>query len=136
MRAPFLELREKIGQFRDGVDSSLVALQNGLRQRTEASLAREVLELLLDAFHVVSKVGNLIKELPNVPADESNGEVNAVEKSPLSNGTSPQHLETGTNERETQSLLLERIASEMNRLKFYIARAQDLPFIQNLEKRI
>uniref|UniRef100_A0A7N0RJ27 COG complex component COG2 C-terminal domain-containing protein n=1 Tax=Kalanchoe fedtschenkoi TaxID=63787 RepID=A0A7N0RJ27_KALFE len=74
MRAPLLELREKIGQFRDGVDSSLVALQNGLRQRTEASLAREVLELLLDAFHVVSKVENLIKELPNVLADESNGE--------------------------------------------------------------
>uniref|UniRef100_A0A7N0VGM5 Conserved oligomeric Golgi complex subunit 2 n=1 Tax=Kalanchoe fedtschenkoi TaxID=63787 RepID=A0A7N0VGM5_KALFE len=136
MRAPLLELREKIEQFRDGVESSLVALQNGLRQRTEASSAREVLELLLDTFHVVSKVEKLIKELPNVPADKSNGEMNAAEKDPLSNGTSWQHLENGTNERETQSMLLERIASEMNRLKFYIARAQDLPFIQNMEKRI
>ncbi|VVA96521.1 unnamed protein product [Arabis nemorensis] len=62
--------------------------------------------------------------------------------------------------RETQSMLLERIASEMNRLKFYTAHAQycaikrsileiksgyeygasediqNLPFIENMEKRI
>jgi len=30
----------------------------------------------------------------------------------------------GTTMRETQSMLLERIASEMNRLKFYMAHAQ------------
>ncbi|KAL9677212.1 hypothetical protein QQ045_005440 [Rhodiola kirilowii] len=136
MRAPLLELRDKIDQFRDGVESSLVALKNGLRQRTDASSAREVLELLLDTFHVVSKVEKLIKELPSVPVDGSNGEVSVSGKGPLSNGTVSQHLENGTNERETQSMLLERIASEMNRLKFYIARAQDLPFIQNMEKRI
>ncbi|KAL8469472.1 hypothetical protein ACS0TY_032352 [Phlomoides rotata] len=38
--------------------------------------------------------------------------------------------------RETQSMLLERIASEMNRLKFYIANAQGMPFIENMVKRI
>lgn len=59
-----------------------------------------------------------------------------LKKSYLSNGTSLQHDEGGTNLRETQSMLLERIASEMNRLKFYIAHAQNLPFIENMEKRI
>lgn len=67
MRAPLTELKEKISQFRESVESSLAALQNGLRQRSEASAAREVLELLLDTFHVVSKVSgvgynNLISE--------------------------------------------------------------------------
>lgn len=52
------------------------------------------------------------------------------------NGASLQHLENGTDLRETQSILLERIASEMNRLKFYISHAKDLPFIENMEKRI
>ncbi|CAK7336686.1 unnamed protein product [Dovyalis caffra] len=132
MRAPLLELREKIEGFRGSVDSSLVALKNGLGQRSEAAATREVLELLLDTFHVVSKVEKLIKELPSVPADWSNGDVNVTEKNAASNG----NIENGTNVRETQSMLLERIASEMNRLKFYIAHAQNLPFIQNMEKRI
>lgn len=56
MRAPLLELREKIQGFRTAVENLLVALRNGLRQRSEAAAAREVLELLLDTFHVVSKV--------------------------------------------------------------------------------
>ncbi|KAE8123920.1 hypothetical protein FH972_018837 [Carpinus fangiana] len=136
MRAPLVELREKIDQYRGSVDRSLVALKNGLKQRSEAASARETLELLLDTFHVVSKVEKLIKELPSVPADWSNGDVNLAERNSMSNGVSAPLVENGTNLRETQSMLLERIASEMNRLKFYIAHAQNLPFIENMEKRI
>ncbi|KAK1376018.1 Conserved oligomeric Golgi complex subunit 2 [Heracleum sosnowskyi] len=129
MRAPLSELREKIVVFCAAVENSLVALKNGLQQRAEAAAAREVLELLLDTFHVVSKVEKLIKELPSLPADWSNGDVNLVEMGHLSNGS-------GTHLRETQSMLLERIACEMNRLKFYITHAQNLPFILSMEKRI
>ncbi|KAL5543938.1 hypothetical protein UlMin_007722 [Ulmus minor] len=136
MRAPLVELREKIEQFRGSVDGALVSLKNGLKQRSEAASAREVLELLLDTFHVVSKVEKLIKELPSVSADWANGDANLTEKNSISNGISLQHVENGTSLRETQSMLLERIASEMNRLKFYIAHAQNLPFIENMEKRI
>ncbi|KAL6996985.1 Conserved oligomeric Golgi complex subunit 2 [Sarracenia purpurea var. burkii] len=136
MRAPLTEIREKILVFRGAVEGSLQALQSGLRQRAEASAAREALELLLDTFHVVSKVEKLIKELPSVPADWSNGEAFSAEKDHLSNGIPLQYTENGTNLRETQSMLLERIASEMNRLKFYITHAQNLPFIENMEKRI
>lgn len=136
MRAPLIEIRQKILVFREAVEGSLLALQSGLNQRAQASAAREVLELLLDTFHVVSKVEKLIKELPSVPADWSNGDIHFMEKSHLSNGVSFHHAENGTNMRETQSMLLERIASEMNRLKFYMAHAQNLPFIENMEKRI
>ncbi|KAE8654993.1 Golgi organization, COG2 isoform 2 [Hibiscus syriacus] len=133
MRAPLLELRDKIQGFRGAVESSLTSLKNGMSQRAEATAAREVLELLLDTFHVVSKVEKLIKELPSVSSDLSNGDVNSIQKS---NALSS-HVENGTtNIRETQSMLLERIASEMNRLNFYIAHAQNLPFVQNIEKRI
>ncbi|GER31966.1 conserved oligomeric Golgi complex subunit [Striga asiatica] len=136
MRAPLLEIKEKILAFRGSVDDSLAALQIRLKQRSQANEAREVLELLLDTFHVVSKVEKLIKELPTVPADWPNGTINFTEKVQQSNGTSFQHAEHGTNLRETQSMLLERIASEMNRLKFYIAHAQNMPFIENMVKRI
>ncbi|KAF7838181.1 conserved oligomeric Golgi complex subunit 2 [Senna tora] len=136
MRAPLVELREKIEQFRESVEGSLVSMKNGLRQRSEAASARETLELLLDTFHVVSKVEKLIKELPSVPTDWSNGDVNLAERNSMSNGISVQHVENGTIIRETQSVLLERIASEMNRLKFYVTHAKNLPFIENMEKRI
>ncbi|KAJ8748117.1 hypothetical protein K2173_012885 [Erythroxylum novogranatense] len=156
MRAPLLELREKIEAFRGSVEGSLVALRNGLKQRSEAASAREVLELLLDTFtlsksfvYLICSVGfverviflclkveKLIKELPSLPADWSSGDVSSAERNAMSNGSSLQSMENGTNVRETQSMLLERIASEMNRLKFYIAHAQNLPFIQNMEKRI
>lgn len=136
MRAPLTDLREKISTFRSSVESSLAALCNGLRQRTEASAAREVLELLLDTFHVVSKVEKLIKELPVMPADVSSADVDSTEKGSLSNGILLQHTESDKSLRETQSMLLERIASEMNRLKFYVAHAQNLPFIENMETRI
>ncbi|XP_061342217.1 conserved oligomeric Golgi complex subunit 2 isoform X3 [Gastrolobium bilobum] len=136
MRAPLVELREKIEQFRGSVEVSLVAIKNGLKQRSEAASARETLELLLDTFHVVSKVEKLIKELPSVPADWSNGDVNFSERNSLCNGVSVQHIENGTSIRETQSMLLERIASEMNRLRFYVTNAKNLPFIENMEKRI
>ncbi|KAE8668942.1 elongation factor 1-delta 1-like isoform X1 [Hibiscus syriacus] len=133
MRAPLLEIRDKIQGFRGAVESSLTSLKNGLSQRAEATAAREVLELLLDTFHVVSKVEKLIKELPSASSDLSNGDVDSIQKSNALNS----HVENGTaNIRETQSMLLERIASEMNRLNFYIAHAQNLPFVQNIEKRI
>lgn len=59
-----------------------------------------------------------------MPADWANGNMNYEEMGNLSNGNSLQHAENGTSLRETQSMLLERIASEMNRLKFYITHAQ------------
>lgn len=118
--------------FRGAVDASLAALRGGLRQRAEVSASREVLELLLDTFHVVSKIEKLIKELPSTAPDWSNAETAPTENGGLSND----NVENVANLRETQSILLERIASEMNRLRFYINHAKDLPFVENMEKRI
>ncbi|ESQ54830.1 hypothetical protein EUTSA_v10024490mg [Eutrema salsugineum] len=134
MRAPLLDLREKITGFRGSVEAALFALRSGLQQRSHAAAAREVLELLLDTFHVVSKVEKLIKVLPSAPSDWQNEDANSLGRSSMSVETSTQ--QDGTTMRETQSMLLERIASEMNRLKFYMAHAQNLPFIENMEKRI
>ena len=66
-------------------------------------------------FYLRIQVEKLIKELPSAPSDSSNAEVQSIDT---------QNVEAGTGVRETQSILLERIASEMNRLKFYISHAQ------------
>ncbi|KAK1272331.1 hypothetical protein QJS04_geneDACA012651 [Acorus gramineus] len=127
MRGPLSEFRAKAEAFRATVAEVLTMLDDGLRKRAGAAAAREALEMLLDTFHVVSKVEKLIKELPTVPADGSTADAVSSERGPLSNGNLSQHVENPTNLRETQSILLERIASEMNRLKFYIAHAQEVP---------
>ncbi|CAA7406670.1 unnamed protein product [Spirodela intermedia] len=136
MRAPLAELREKVSVLRGNIASSLASLKGGLNQRAEASEAREVLELLLDAFHVVSNVEKLIEALRSIPNDLSSTDVINLEKSSIHNGISLQNNETIVNPDKTRSVFLERIASEMNRLKFYVAHAQNLPFIENMEKRI
>ncbi|KAI8007482.1 DEAD-box ATP-dependent RNA helicase 17 [Camellia lanceoleosa] len=82
-----------------------------------------ILKTLFDS-EISYKVEKLIKELPSMLADLSNEDLNSAEKDHLSNGISFQHTANGTNPREAQSMLLERIASEMNRLKFYITHAQ------------
>jgi len=74
------------------------------------------MSLLLNASLPI-QVEKLIKELPTAPSDSSNAEV-------PNNDTGMPNGEAGTGVRETQSILLERIASEMNRLKFYISHAQ------------
>ncbi|EYU23122.1 hypothetical protein ABFS82_09G064900 [Erythranthe guttata] len=136
MRAPLLEIKEKILNFRGSVDFSLAALQSRRKQRSQADETREVLELLLDTFHAVSKVEKMINELPSVPAELPNGTTGSTEKDRLRNSIPFQHSENGTNLRETQSVLLERIAIEMNQLKLYTTHAQNMPFIENMVKRI
>ncbi|CAF2131227.1 BnaA03g46980D [Brassica napus] len=134
MRAPLLGIREKIAAFRGSVEAALFALRSGLQQRSDAAAAREVLELLLDTFHVVSKVEKLIKVLPSAPSDWQKEDGVSLGRSAVNVENATQ--QDGNTMRETQSMLLERIASEMNRLKFYMAHAQNLPFVENMEKRI
>ncbi|KAG8098944.1 hypothetical protein GUJ93_ZPchr0013g35665 [Zizania palustris] len=136
VQAPLADLRDKVAAFRAATAAALAALRAGLEQRASATAARELLELLLDTSHVVSKVEKLIKELPTAPPDSSNVQAISGNKGYSGNAITPPNVDAGIDVRETQSILLERIASEMNRLKLYTSHAQNLPFIENLEKRV
>ncbi|KAJ7956061.1 conserved oligomeric Golgi complex subunit 2 [Quillaja saponaria] len=137
MRAPLVELREKIEQFRGSVDASLLSITNGLRQRSEAASARETLELLLDTFHVVSKVEKLIKELPSVPTDWSNEDANLAGRNSLRMGGISERLK---NVRKIKTTLLGIALWELDMfcsyLFFYVMPVQNLSFIENMENRI
>ncbi|KAJ3701238.1 hypothetical protein LUZ61_004943 [Rhynchospora tenuis] len=131
IRAPLAELRSKVAALRGAAATQLVELRAGMERRAAAAASRELLERMLDTFHVVSKVEKLIKELPTAPSDLAGAEVGSV-----ATDGALQNFESGNSSRITQSILLERIASEMNRLKFYIGDKKNLPFIENMEKRI
>ncbi|KAJ1685217.1 hypothetical protein LUZ63_016607 [Rhynchospora breviuscula] len=128
---PLAELCSKVTALRGSAATQLVELRAGMERRAAEAASRELLERMLDTFHVVSKVEKLIKELPTAPSDLAGAEIRSV----ATDGTL-QNLESGNSSRITQSVLLERIASEMNRLKYYIGDKKNLPFIENMEKRI
>ncbi|MCO5563968.1 hypothetical protein L7F22_017621 [Adiantum nelumboides] len=83
-------------------------------------------------------IEKLLAELKRMPEESSNTSQSSklVGVQQLSNGSVDDSTESVFSIEESQSRLLERIASEMNRLNFYVARIQDLPFIQSMEKRI
>eukprot|EP00850_Spirogloea_muscicola_P000815 SM000003S11060 [mRNA] locus=s3:589045:594249:+ [translate_table: standard] len=147
MRMPLNELRSRLQAAREAVAGTLAALQDGLKRRAEASEARQMLELLLDTSHVVSKVEKLLAELERMPKDEARAEtangwvnVNGILSRGLADAAGDVGVDGGpagpAGLQDARSRLLERIASEMNRLKFYAVKAKDLPFIQATEKRI
>eukprot|EP00271_Cylindrocystis_brebissonii_P011692 TRINITY_DN29604_c0_g1_i1.p1 TRINITY_DN29604_c0_g1~~TRINITY_DN29604_c0_g1_i1.p1 ORF type:complete len:817 (-),score=155.92 TRINITY_DN29604_c0_g1_i1:242-2692(-) len=160
MRMPLMELRTKLLLVREGVATSLAQLQEGLQRRADASAARHMLELLLDTSHVLSKVEELLLELQRMAPGNVRKALDATSPStslPLlptalsersfeavaaTNGDAPSATPPtpgaapGISAEEARSQLLERIASEMNRLHFCVARAQTLPFVQSIDKRI
>jgi conserved oligomeric Golgi complex subunit 2 len=59
IRAPMAELRAKVAALRGAAATQLVELRAGMERRAAAAAARELLERMLDTFHVVSKVRSL-----------------------------------------------------------------------------
>lgn len=92
------------------MERAQAALDAGLQRRRELAATRETLELLIDTSHVISKVERLLGEL----SDPAVAAGSAAER----------------------ARLMERTASEMNRLHFNAAKGQDLALVQALGPRI
>ncbi|KAJ0046505.1 hypothetical protein Pint_05196 [Pistacia integerrima] len=88
MQAPLLELRERIEGFIVTVEGSILALQSGLKKRSEVVVSREALELLLDTFHVVSKC-EAIQRLLETNASDTTSSAFCMES--ISKGCSAQY---------------------------------------------
>eukprot|EP00240_Pyramimonas_obovata_P002752 CAMPEP_0118923858 /NCGR_PEP_ID=MMETSP1169-20130426/2236_1 /TAXON_ID=36882 /ORGANISM="Pyramimonas obovata, Strain CCMP722" /LENGTH=755 /DNA_ID=CAMNT_0006864913 /DNA_START=219 /DNA_END=2486 /DNA_ORIENTATION=- len=110
MRAPLIELQTKLRNVRKDIVRALEAIQSALARRQEAANMRSTLELMLDTANVVAKVEQLLAEF--------------------------EQLDKSSSGDKTRARVLERIASEVNRLKFYVARGQDLSFVKSMMPRI
>lgn len=92
------------------MEQAQAALGAGLQRRRELAATRETLELLIDTSHVVSKVERLLGELADPAVAPGSG--------------------------AERARLLERTASEMNRLHFNAAKGAELALVQALAPRI
>ena len=113
MRAPIEDLRARLDDAAGAVSGAQQKLEGALHKRAEAAEARDTLELLLDTSNVLSKVEKLLEEVARTSS--SGGE------------------QTGAAD---YAALLERVASEVNRLQYCAARGAELPFVQGLRSRI
>ncbi|KAK9806115.1 hypothetical protein WJX72_002159 [[Myrmecia] bisecta] len=116
MQKPLLALKDKLSDVQGSIQSELQALGEGLQRRQQVAVARALLELMQDTAHVLSKVEKLLAEVESLDASS---------------------LESSLGEElDGHSRMFDRVASEVSRLNFYVARGKDLPFIQALEPRI
>ena len=118
--APVEELRARLEGAAAAVAAARERLGGALQRRAEAAEARATLELLLDTSNVLSKVEKLLEE------------VDAAGAAPERENANPQNASAAAD----HAALLERVASEVNRLQFCAQRGARLPFVQGLRPRI
>lgn len=109
MDEPLEDVEGKMKSVRADIMAVIANLNACLTKREENFRDRARLEIIQDTSHAVSKLEKLIQEMENGPA---------------------------LNYEEAFPRLLERIASELSRIQFYVAKGRELPSLRNLSPRI
>ena len=97
-------------------------LSNKLQERRDLFDKKACLVLFLNVSQSVNKIEKLLNINPTQhlhPPDLQNSSVDILMK-----------------DDESTSNLIERVASELNQLKFYVSRGKTLPFVKKMEPRI
>ncbi|GHP03388.1 hypothetical protein PPROV_000214300 [Pycnococcus provasolii] len=118
IRSPLVDMRNKVTAARASIASNLTALNAGLQARSTVALQKAKLGLLQDTAHALSKVDKLTAQLEEGSFEGEDDDAKA------------------SSELELRSRLLERIAGEVSRLKLYVSRANNHPFIVAQQSRI
>ncbi|KAA6427855.1 MAG: conserved oligomeric Golgi complex subunit 2-like [Trebouxia sp. A1-2] len=116
MQMPLLTLKDKLISAQAAVQSELNALNQGLQRRQQAAKVKALLELMQDTAHVMSKVEKLLAEVDALIAQQG-------------------HDNLTRDALDSRTRLYERVASEVSRLKYYLAKGDQLPILQQLQPR-
>ncbi|DBB11835.1 TPA: hypothetical protein ACH3X3_005984 [Trebouxia sp. C0006] len=116
MQKPLLTLKDKLISAQAAVQSELSALNQGLQRRQQAAKVKALLELMQDTAHVMSKVEKLLAEVDALIAQQG-------------------HDNLTRDALDSRTRLYERVASEVSRLKYFLAKGDQLPILQQLQPR-
>ncbi|DBA94077.1 TPA: hypothetical protein ACH3X1_001724 [Trebouxia sp. C0004] len=116
MQKPLLTLKDKLISAQAAVQSELNALNQGLQRRQQAAKVKALLELMQDTAHVMSKVEKLLAEVDALIAQQG-------------------HNNLTRDALDSRTRLYERVASEVSRLKYFLAKGDQLPILQQLQPR-
>lgn len=116
MQKPLLTLKDKLISAQAAVQSELNVLNQGLQRRQQAAKVKALLELMQDTAHVMSKVEKLLAEVDALIAQQG-------------------HENLTRDALDSRTRLYERVASEVSRLKYFLAKGDQLPILQQLQPR-
>ncbi|CAL1540061.1 unnamed protein product [Lymnaea stagnalis] len=110
LTTPLGQLKEEVLSVQTAMDEAIKAVQDKIRQQQEIQRKKATLQRLMNITHSVEKIEQLLGIKHGLDASETASEL-----------TGP---------------LIERVATEFNKLQFYVTRSKGLPLVDQVKPRI
>ncbi|KAK7104007.1 hypothetical protein V1264_018785 [Littorina saxatilis] len=115
LTVPLGQLREEVLSVRTAMNEAIEAVEEKLRHQQEIQRKKACLQRLLNISHSVEKIEHLLG------ISQSSGTT-----------TTPYPASTG----QLSGQLIERVATEFNKLQFYVTKSKGLPLVEKIKPRI
>lgn len=119
LRTALLSLRKDLTAVRAAVHGAISEVENKLDEKRHAARKQAALQLMVNTSKTLAKIERLL-HLQGAGGAEGGGAVEAVV----------------LRADEESSNLIERVASDFNQLRFYVAKGRGLPFVERVTARI
>lgn len=117
LTVPLGQLREEVLSVRTAMNEAIQAVEEKLRQQQEIQRKKACLQRLMNITHSVEKIEHLLgisQTISSVPSS-------------IISPTVPGQL---------SGQLIERVATEFNKLQFYVTKSKGLPLVEKIKPRI
>ncbi|XP_071080140.1 conserved oligomeric Golgi complex subunit 2-like isoform X1 [Haliotis cracherodii] len=112
LTVPLGQLKEEVLSVRSAMDEAIAAVENKLRKQQEVQKKKACLQRLMNITQSVEKIERLL----GIQGSES--------------GEDSQHP------GQLSGQLIERVATEFNKLQFYVTKSRGLPLVERIRPRI
>ncbi|XP_076463850.1 conserved oligomeric Golgi complex subunit 2-like isoform X2 [Babylonia areolata] len=117
LTVPLGQLREEVLSVRTAMNEAMKAVEEKLRQQQEIQKKKACLQRLLNITHSVEKIEQLLGISHSASSSTAS----------VSNTSSAGQL---------SGQLIERVATEFNKLQFYVTKSKGLPLVEKIKPRI
>ncbi|KAL8600040.1 hypothetical protein ACOMHN_039273 [Nucella lapillus] len=117
LTVPLGQLREEVLSVRTAMNEAIRAVEEKLRHQQEIQKKKACLQRLLNITHSVEKIEQLLSISHSATTPNPS----------VSNSSSPGQL---------SGQLIERVATEFNKLQFYVTKSKGLPLVEKIKPRI
>lgn len=121
LTVPLGQLREEVLSVRTAMNEAIQAVEEKLKQQQEIQRKKACLQRLMNITHSVEKIEQLLG-ISHTSAT-ANTTTTPVSPPPASTG-------------QLSGQLIERVATEFNKLQFYVTKSKGLPLVEKIKPRI
>lgn len=113
LTAPLEQLKDEVWSVRTSMDNAIAAVEEKLKKRQQIKEKKACLQRLMSIIQSVEKIERLL----GIQSSDS--------------GTEAQQFN-----RQLNGQLIERVATEFNKLQFYVTKSKGLPLVEKIKPRI